>query len=232
MRIPATELTQVLINVLTNAVYAIAARGKPGGRVVLTAAARESSLVIEVRDDGIGMSSGLLPRVFDLFVQGRQASDRAEGGLGIGLALVRNLVTLHGGSVEARSPGLGKGSTFVVRLPALAVAPRAAAPAPTAFALLRSDAARRRVLIVDDNEDARMLLVDILEQAGHEVCAADSGPAAVRNVANAIGRSCKRGRTSMLYATRRNIVLGRRSVKIAPLTASLGTAPTVPSAPP
>src|SRR5437899_1507046 len=112
-------------------------------------------------------------------VQGRQASDRAEGGLGIGLALVRNLVTLHGGSVEARSPGLGKGSTFVVRLPALAVAPRAAAPAPTAFALLRSDAARRRVLIVDDNEDARMLLVDILEQAGHEVCAADSGPAAL-----------------------------------------------------
>src|SRR5439155_11958207 len=69
--------------------------------------------------------------------------------------------------------------TFVVRLPALAVAPRAAAPAPTAFALLRSDGSRRRVLIVDDNEDARMLLVDILEQAGHEVCAADSGPAAL-----------------------------------------------------
>ena len=177
LRLDADEarVAQVVANLLTNA----AKYTEPGGHISLSARREGDEAVIEVRDDGIGMSSGLLPRVFDLFVQGRQASDRAEGGLGIGLALVRNLVTLHGGSVEARSPGLGKGSTFVVRLPALAVAPRAAAPAPTAFALLRSDAARRRVLIVDDNEDARMLLVDILEQAGHEVCAADSGPAAL-----------------------------------------------------
>src|SRR5207244_10541750 len=119
-------VAQVVAMLLTNA----AKYPEPGGHISLIAQREGDEAVIEVRDDGIGMSSGLLPRVFDLFVQGRQASDRAEGGLGIGLALVRNLVTLHGGSVEARSPGLGKGSTFVVRLPALAVAARDAGPGP------------------------------------------------------------------------------------------------------
>jgi len=177
LRLDADEarLAQVVANLLTNA----AKYTEPGGHIRLSARRQGDEAVIEVRDDGIGISPGLLPRVFDLFVQGRQSSDRAEGGLGIGLALVRNLVALHGGTVEARSAGRGKGSTFIVRLPALAAARGPEAVVPAALASLRSDVARRRVLIVDDNEDARMLLGAILEQAGHEVCAAESGPAAL-----------------------------------------------------
>src|SRR6267143_344540 len=177
LRLDADEarLAQVVANLLTNA----AKYTEPGGHISLAARRDGEQAVIEVRDDGIGISPNLLPRVFDLFVQGRQSSDRAEGGLGIGLALVRNLVGLHGGKVEARSAGLGKGSTFLVRLPALAAAPRGEKPARAILSSVKSGGERRRILIVDDNEDARMLLGDILEQAGHEVCAAESGPAAL-----------------------------------------------------
>src|SRR5258706_12825327 len=175
LRLDADEarLAQVVANLLTNA----AKYTEPGVHIRLSARRQGAKAGIEVRDDGIGISPGLLPRVFDLFVQGRQSSDRAEGGLGIGLALVRNLVALHGGTVEARSAGRGKGSTFIVRLPALAAARGAEAVVPAALASPRSDVARRRVPIVDRNEDARMLLGAILEQAGHEVCPAGSGPA-------------------------------------------------------
>src|SRR2546425_1465642 len=126
LRLDADEarLAQAVANLLTNA----AKYTEPGGHISLIARREGDQAVIQVRDDGIGISASLLPHIFDLFVQGRQSSDRAEGGLGIGLALVRNLVALHGGSVEARSAGLGKGSTFVVRLPALAAAPRTQAP--------------------------------------------------------------------------------------------------------
>jgi signal transduction histidine kinase/ActR/RegA family two-component response regulator len=177
LRLEADEarVAQVVANLLTNA----AKYTEPGGHISLTARRDGAQVVIEVQDDGIGIAPGLLPRVFDLFVQGRQSSDRAEGGLGIGLALVRNLVTMHGGTVEARSPGLGKGSTFTVRLPALEGARGAAVPARSSLGSPGSQAARRRILVVDDNEDARMLLRDILESAGHEVCAAESGPAAL-----------------------------------------------------
>ena len=177
LRLEADEarVAQVVANLLTNA----AKYTEPGGHISLTARRDGAQVVIEVQDDGIGIAPGLLPRVFDLFVQGRQSSDRAEGGLGIGLALVRNLVTMHGGTVEARSPGLGKGSTFTVRLPALEGARGAEVPASSSLGSPGSQAARRRILVVDDNEDARMLLGDILESAGHEVCAAESGPAAL-----------------------------------------------------
>jgi signal transduction histidine kinase/ActR/RegA family two-component response regulator len=177
LRLEADEarVAQVVANLLTNA----ARYTEPGGHISLTAWREGAHVVIEVQDDGIGIAPGLLPRVFDLFVQGRQASDRAEGGLGIGLALVRNLVAMHGGTVEARSPGLGKGSTFTVRLPALEGGRGLEVPEAPAFARLGSQAGRRRILVVDDNEDARMLLGDILETAGHEVCAAESGPAAL-----------------------------------------------------
>jgi CheY-like chemotaxis protein/anti-sigma regulatory factor (Ser/Thr protein kinase) len=177
LRLEADEarLAQVVANLLTNA----AKYTEPGGHISLTARRDGAQVVIEVQDDGIGIAPGLLPRVFDLFVQGRQSSDRAEGGLGIGLALVRNLVTMHGGTVEARSPGLGKGSTFTVRLPALEGARGAEVSARSSLGSLGSQAARRRILVVDDNEDARMLLGDMLESAGHEVCAAESGPAAL-----------------------------------------------------
>src|SRR5256712_1355205 len=175
VRLQADEarLAQVVANVLTNA----AKYTEPGGHIALAARRDGEQVVIEVRDDGIGIAPTLLPRIFDLFVQGRQASDRAEGGLGIGLALVRNLVALHAGTVEARSPGLGKGSTFTVRLPAIEGAREAESPAPRGR--LASPAARRRVLVVDDNDDARLLLTDILERAGYEVLAADSGPSAL-----------------------------------------------------
>ena len=177
LRLEADEarVAQVVANLLTNA----AKYTEPGGHISLMARRDGSEVVIEVRDDGIGIPPGLLPRIFDLFVQGRQASDRAEGGLGIGLALVRNLVTMHGGTVVARSPGLGKGSTFTVRLPALDGARGAEVPSSSTLGSPGPRIARKRVLVVDDNEDARMLLGEILESAGHEVRVAESGPAAL-----------------------------------------------------
>jgi CheY-like chemotaxis protein len=137
----------------------------------------ERHIVIEVRDNGIGIDPKLLPRVFELFVQGYQDADRAEGGLGIGLTLVRSLVQLHGGEVEAHSAGAHTGSEFIVRLPSaeqpLQVEPEPAAPiTPVAVK-------RRQILIVDDNEDARMLLADMLSTFGHVVKSAGDGEAAL-----------------------------------------------------
>jgi len=180
LRLEADEarLAQVVANLLTNA----AKYTEPGGHISLVARREGAQVVIEVRDDGIGIAPAFLPRIFDLFVQGRQALDRAEGGLGIGLALVRNLVALHGGTVDAASRGLGKGSTFTVRLPAQDGSHAAETPAADAGGPVGPQPARRRVLVVDDNDDARMLLTDILERAGYEVCAAESGPQALQQV--------------------------------------------------
>src|SRR2546428_7431620 len=177
LRLEADEarIAQVVANLLTNA----AKYTDPGGHIALAAWREGGEAVIEVRDDGIGIAPGLLPRIFDLFVQGRQSSDRAEGGLGLGLALVRNLVTMHGGRVEAHSAGLGKGSTFTVRLPALDGDGDAREAIGSGHAPPRAHVARRRVLIVDDNDDALMLLGDILQGAGHDVRTAESGPAAL-----------------------------------------------------
>jgi signal transduction histidine kinase/ActR/RegA family two-component response regulator len=170
------RLAQVVANLLTNA----AKYTDPGGHVVLSARREGHEAVIEVCDDGIGIAPTLLPRIFDLFVQGRQSSDRAEGGLGIGLALVRNLVSMHGGTVEARSEGVGKGSIFVVRLPALDSAPaKGKRPSPVEGPARSAASGTRRILVVDDNADARDLLTEILQRAGHEVRAADSGPGAL-----------------------------------------------------
>jgi len=116
-----------------------------------------------------------LPRLFEVFVQGRQALDRAQGGLGIGLALVKKLAELQGGSVEAQSPGPGMGSTFVVRLPRV-LSPRASISEKQTPRLLP---ASLRVLVVDDNADARDMLRTFLELAGHEVHEAVNGPDAV-----------------------------------------------------
>jgi signal transduction histidine kinase/ActR/RegA family two-component response regulator len=180
-RLEADEarLAQVVANLLTNA----AKYTEPGGHISLAARREGEQVVIEVRDDGIGIAPTLLPRIFDLFVQGRQASDRADGGLGIGLSLVRNLVALHGGTVEALSPGPGKGSTFTVWLPALDGSLALESPAPYPFVQRAVRTARRRILVVDDNDDARLLLTAVLERAGYEVCAAESGPDALLRVA-------------------------------------------------
>jgi signal transduction histidine kinase len=109
------RLLQILGNLLTNA----AKYTDENGQIVLTAVREGAEAVIRVRDSGIGINPDLLPRIFDLFTQADQSLDRSRGGLGIGLTMVRQLVQMHGGQVEARSEGLGKGSEFIVRLPAL-----------------------------------------------------------------------------------------------------------------
>jgi signal transduction histidine kinase len=114
----ATRLEQVVSNLLRNA----ARYTEPGGSIEVEVRRDGSAAVLAVRDDGIGIAPDLLPRVFDLFTQGEQALDRSEAGLGIGLTLVRSLVEMHGGSVEARSDGPGKGSELIVRLPLAAEA--------------------------------------------------------------------------------------------------------------
>jgi PAS domain S-box-containing protein len=167
------RLEQVLLNLLNNA-------GKftePGGRVRVWAEAAGGRVTIGISDNGIGIAPDMLPRIFDLFMQGERSLDRAQGGLGIGLTLVRRLVELHHGTVQARSFGPGEGSEFLVDLP-LAPAPSGedrteARPTPSRAAT------PRRVLIVDDNVDAASTLAQALADIGHEVGVAHDGPAAV-----------------------------------------------------
>ena len=162
---------QIITNLLVNAVKYT----NPGGRITAQIGIEGDQGVLKVSDTGIGISPDLLPRLFDAFVQGHQALDRAEGGLGIGLALVKKLTELQGGTVEARSPGPGRGSTFIVRLPRM-LAPPQTIPDRSPPRMLPSSL---RVVVVDDNADARDMLRTFLELAGHEVHDATSGPAAV-----------------------------------------------------
>jgi CheY-like chemotaxis protein len=127
-------------------------------------------------DNGVGMSPDLLPRVFDLFVQADQSLDRAQGGLGIGLSIVKRLIEMHGGSVVAKSEGVGRGSTFQIRLPLLQSADPIVS-LPQANAKLRW-----RIMVVDDNEDAANSLATVLQLEGHEVLAVHSGAQALEQV--------------------------------------------------
>jgi CheY-like chemotaxis protein len=164
-----TRLEQVLGNLLANALKYT----PPGGAVAVRVRAEQSSALLEVEDTGAGIAPELLGKVFELFVQGERTLDRAQGGLGIGLTLTRALVEMHGGTVEARSAGAGRGATFSIRLPRIpapAAPARAAAPAAAAHA-------PRRILIVEDNDDAREMLRAQLERDGHEVHGAADGPA-------------------------------------------------------
>ncbi|MBA3454828.1 MAG: PAS domain S-box protein [Deltaproteobacteria bacterium] len=162
------RLTQVFTNLVVNA----AKYTGRGGHIRVTARTVASNVEIAVADNGIGISADLLPRVFDLFIQGYQTPERAGGGLGLGLTLVNRLVALHGGSVRVESPGAAKGSTFTVTLP-VATQPKVI---PLASANLANRAAvPRRILIVDDNEDARCLLAELLQSLGHEVNTAIDG---------------------------------------------------------
>ncbi len=161
----AVRLAQVVSNLLTNA----ARYTDPGGAITLSAEVEENDIVIRVKDNGRGISPELLPHVFDLFFQGSHTRDRAEGGLGIGLTLVRSLVQLHGGSVEALSAGVGKGSELVVRLPtrdAGEMVDRRRSDRHTAQVMTQKP---KRVLIVDDNRDAAELLSETLRAVGHSV---------------------------------------------------------------
>jgi len=158
-------------NLLTNA----AKYTEPGGRVRLAAAEHGGRIEIRVEDTGTGIAPDLLPRVFDMFVQGQRSAARSEGGLGLGLALVRSLVGLHGGEVSAHSPGPGQGSTFIVRLPGM----RGAAPTRPPSQEFLLPTTPRRVLIVDDNEDAAETLAEMIAEADHKVEVAHDGPAAL-----------------------------------------------------
>jgi signal transduction histidine kinase/DNA-binding response OmpR family regulator len=169
---------QIITNLLVNAVKYT----DPGGKIALEVGEEGEQAVVRVSDNGIGISADLLPRLFEVFVQGRQALDRAQGGLGIGLALVRKLAELQGGTVEARSAGAGQGSTFIVRLPRVLNAPAVISERKAPRMLPTS----LRVLVVDDNQDARDMLRTFLELAGHEVHDAVSGPDAVERAARVL----------------------------------------------
>lgn len=165
------RLTQVFSNLLNNAAKYTA----PGGDLRLDVRADERCATVTVSDSGIGIAAPMLGRIFDLFVQDDASRSHAQGGLGIGLTLVKVIVEMHGGTVEARSRGPGSGSEFVVCLP-LATAEGAAAGPSCRPAL----AAPRRVLVVDDNRDAAESLAILLRSFGSETCVAFDGPSALR----------------------------------------------------
>jgi signal transduction histidine kinase len=160
------RLEQILINLLGNA----AKYTDPGGRIRVTLARVQGTAEIQVEDTGNGIDAEMLPKVFNLFEQAARTLDRAQGGLGIGLTIVRTLVELHGGTVEAHSAGRGQGSTFVVRLPLAAEEPGVAEDdAPAARAPGAHDEPALRVLVVDDNVDAAETMADLFRTLGHEV---------------------------------------------------------------
>jgi PAS domain S-box-containing protein len=183
----ASRLEQVLVNLLTNA----AKYTNAGGRIWLEvgqegdagAGAGQAQAAIRVRDSGIGIAPELLPRIFDLFTQAERSLDRSQGGLGIGLCLVKRLVELHGGSVQAHSV-VGQGSEFVVRLPRMPVSIEPP-PSPSSSSAPPKPPASQgcRVLAVDDNEDAVQTLAMLLKMSGHEVQIAYDGPSALEMAA-------------------------------------------------
>jgi signal transduction histidine kinase/DNA-binding response OmpR family regulator len=168
------RLAQVLANVLNNA----AKYTGDGGRIWLTAARDGPEAVFRVRDTGIGISKEMLSSVFDLFTQVNHSLDRSQGGLGIGLTLVRRLVEMHGGNVQAFSDGVNQGSEFVIRMPAL-TGPHPPGPSTNGDRAASGASAPRRVLVVDDNDDAARSLARLLRLTGHEVTTAPDGASAL-----------------------------------------------------
>jgi PAS domain S-box-containing protein len=172
------RLEQVIVNLVSNA----AKYTGRGGRIEVLAERRAREAVIRVRDNGVGIAPEMLPRIFDLFVQAGRGLDRTQGGLGIGLTVVRSLVALHGGRVEAHSEGLGKGAEFVVHLPAV-TAPLEG-PAIPASSVPARRSPRARILIVEDNSDAAEGLMMLLEAFGHDVKVASDGPTGLQVAAD------------------------------------------------
>ena len=173
------RISQVVSNLLSNA-----AKYTPhGGRIVLTARIEGDEAVVTVRDNGVGIAADMLAAVFEMFTQVARSIERANGGLGIGLSLVRRLVELHGGAVSAQSAGVGLGSSFAVRLP-LMTAALVASPEPApAGAQHGGQGVALQVLVADDNVDAAATLAALLEIAGHTVRVVHDGAAAVEEAA-------------------------------------------------
>jgi PAS domain S-box-containing protein len=168
------RMTQVIGNLLTNAAKYTEARGL----ISVSAAVEGEQVALRVRDNGIGIAPDLLPHIFELFVQADHASTKAHGGLGIGLTLARNLVQMHGGTIEASSAGLGTGSEFVVRLPLL-VQPQRETPDASPAPSREVKSSGKRLLVVDDNQDAAMSLATLLQLQGYDVRVAHDGPSAL-----------------------------------------------------
>jgi signal transduction histidine kinase len=166
-----TRLVQCVVNILTNAVKF----SEPCGQIRLRTEAQSSEAIIEVSDDGAGIASELLPGLFEIFVQGHCTLDRAQGGLGIGLSITKQLIEMHAGKVRAASPGLGFGSTFEIRLPRISP-PAEQRQRPT------FRAQPRRVLIVDDNADSAHARALLLTHGGHETQVALSGQEALERI--------------------------------------------------
>ncbi|MEX2224034.1 MAG: response regulator [Candidatus Rokuibacteriota bacterium] len=164
------RLEQIAMNLLSNAVKYTPA----GGEITVTVGGDGQTARLSVTDTGEGLAPQMIERVFDLFYQGERTLDRAEGGLGIGLTLVRRLTELHGGRVAAASEGPGRGSTFSLEIPQIA------GPGPASHAAEAAPASRpRRILIIEDSQDSRDMLRYLLEHAGHEVHEASDGPSGV-----------------------------------------------------
>ena len=168
----AARLAQCVSNLVSNA----AKYTDHGGRIRVETRAEGSTAMIEVSDNGIGIPETLMPRIFELFVQGDQSLDRAQGGLGIGLPVVRRLVEMHGGRISAHSAGVGRGSKFEIRLP------RIEAPAAAGNEIEPANVPSRRIFIVDDNVDAAEALALLLEMDGHEVQAVKSSREAIERI--------------------------------------------------
>ena len=175
-----TRLTQVILNLLNNA----AKYTEEGGRIGLIVERQDAEVVVRIRDTGMGIPAEMLPRIFEPFTQVEHTLDRAQGGLGIGLTLVRRLVEMHGGTVQAFSEGRGRGSEFVVRLPI----PQQALPSPVVGQAFQPDEPKRpagkpdlqrRILIVDDNKDSAESLTLLMRMLGHEVRMAHDGETAL-----------------------------------------------------
>jgi signal transduction histidine kinase/ActR/RegA family two-component response regulator len=170
LEVDPLRMSQALSNLLTNA----AKYTDPGGRIALKVRCEEGEAVFTVQDSGIGISAAALPTLFEMFSQVESAIDRSEGGLGIGLALVKGLVRLHGGTVHAASEGPGKGSTFTLRIPGCR--PEASPElGPGGQGLAPQGERRGRILVVDDNTDAASSLAMVLRSAGHTVLTAGGG---------------------------------------------------------
>ena len=178
----AVRLTQVLVNLLNNAIKFT----PPGGHIWLIAETSGepehlNQVRIRVRDTGVGIPAHMLPKIFDMFMQGDVSLERTQAGLGVGLTLVRNLVALHGGTVDVHSEGEGSGSEFTVSLP---IDPHAQPGRVTSDVAADAPAVRPlRILVADDNDDGREMLVYLLTAEGHTVAQAPDGLSAVETAA-------------------------------------------------